>query len=193
MRKTKKNEIVKSEILEAAQRVFQRWGLRKSTMEDIAREAGKGKSTLYYYYRSKEEIFYAVASSEIAGITALSRSAVDGAESAHQKLRVYVYTAFNEMRKLVALYGIVRGEIRGNAEALNKLRRKYDENEGRLIEEILTFGVRSKEFRSLGRREIGALAHAIVVMIRSLQMNLFIDDYDKERVDTIVSLMLKGL
>jgi AcrR family transcriptional regulator len=188
-----KDAIVKSEILEAAQRVFQRWGLHKATMEDIAREANKGKSTLYYYYKSKDEIFYAVASSEIAKIVELSRAAVEKVDSAGEKLRAYVYTAFNEMRKLVALYGIVRGEIRGNAEVLKEFRQQYDADEGKLIEEILIFGVKNKEFRPLGRREVSAVAHAIVIMIRSLQINLFVDTDDSERVDIIINLMLTGL
>ena len=60
MPKLGKDDLVKAEILKAAERVFQKWGSNKTTMEDIAREAGKGKSTLYYYYQSKEEIFDAV-------------------------------------------------------------------------------------------------------------------------------------
>ena len=36
----KKDDIVRAEILKAAERVFQKWGINKTTMEDIAREAG---------------------------------------------------------------------------------------------------------------------------------------------------------
>ncbi|PKN72465.1 MAG: TetR/AcrR family transcriptional regulator, partial [Deltaproteobacteria bacterium HGW-Deltaproteobacteria-10] len=56
-----KDEEVKQAIKAAAKRVFAKWGLNKTTMEDIAGEAGKGKSTLYYYFKSKEEIFETVA------------------------------------------------------------------------------------------------------------------------------------
>ena len=37
-------------------------------MEDIAHEAGKGKSTLYYYYKSKDEIFEAMITDEFSNI-----------------------------------------------------------------------------------------------------------------------------
>jgi AcrR family transcriptional regulator len=43
---------VKNSILEAAKRVFQKWGLNKTTMEDIAHEAGKGKSLAGFNQRS---------------------------------------------------------------------------------------------------------------------------------------------
>ena len=51
-----KDEIIKAKILEGADKLFQKYGLGKTTMEDIAKDAGKGKSTLYYYFKSKEEI-----------------------------------------------------------------------------------------------------------------------------------------
>lgn len=51
MSKTK-DELLKEKILTGADMLFQKYGLTKTTMEDIAREAGKGKSTLYYYFKS---------------------------------------------------------------------------------------------------------------------------------------------
>jgi len=44
-------------ILDGALRVFKSKGLEHSTMDEIAQEAEFGKATLYYYYKSKEEIF----------------------------------------------------------------------------------------------------------------------------------------
>ena len=54
-----KDDIIRADILRAAEALFQKWGLKKTTMEDIAKEAGKGKSTLYYYFKSKAEILLA--------------------------------------------------------------------------------------------------------------------------------------
>ena len=65
---TQKEEIVKDDILKEAQKLFQQFGLKKTTMEDIARSMGKGKSTLYYYYCSKEQIFDAVISKEMTEV-----------------------------------------------------------------------------------------------------------------------------
>ena len=41
---TQKEEIVKDDILKEAQKLFQQFGLKKTTMEDIARSMGKGKT-----------------------------------------------------------------------------------------------------------------------------------------------------
>jgi AcrR family transcriptional regulator len=66
-----KEEITRREVVQAASRLFQRYGLVKTTMEDIARETGRGKSTLYYYFKSKDEIFDAVVNQELIGSGAI--------------------------------------------------------------------------------------------------------------------------
>src|SRR3972149_4990293 len=43
----------------AAARVFPRQGLHGSSLDQVAREAGITKGTIYLYYRSKEDLFLA--------------------------------------------------------------------------------------------------------------------------------------
>ncbi len=47
----------KREILTAAMKIFARHGVAYTKMEDVAREAGIGKGTIYEYFDSKDEIF----------------------------------------------------------------------------------------------------------------------------------------
>ena len=51
----------KAMIIEAAEQLFHRFGYGKTSLDDIAREAGLGKGTIYYYFDSKEDIFFEVA------------------------------------------------------------------------------------------------------------------------------------
>lgn len=43
-------------ILDAADRIMSRWGFRKMTMDDLAREAGVSRRTIYVYFRGKEDV-----------------------------------------------------------------------------------------------------------------------------------------
>ena len=58
--KVKKSE----EILQIAQRLFARYGLKKTSVDDIASEAKICKATIYYYFKSKQEIFKTVVDRE---------------------------------------------------------------------------------------------------------------------------------
>ena len=50
----------KASIIEAAARVFARRGYSRTLMANIATEAGIGKGTVYEYFDSKEDLFFAV-------------------------------------------------------------------------------------------------------------------------------------
>lgn len=49
------------EITTAALRVFTKRGLHQTTLDDVAKEAGVSKGTIYLYFKSKEELFIAAA------------------------------------------------------------------------------------------------------------------------------------
>jgi AcrR family transcriptional regulator len=50
----------KTKIIEAAQRLITKKGVEKTSMRDIAIEAGLTTGAIYYYYQSKEELLYDV-------------------------------------------------------------------------------------------------------------------------------------
>ncbi|MCQ2170026.1 MAG: TetR/AcrR family transcriptional regulator [Bacteroidales bacterium] len=57
-------EKIKIEILCAAERLFERYGYDKTTIEDISGESNKAKTAVYYYFRNKSEIFHKVIERE---------------------------------------------------------------------------------------------------------------------------------
>jgi AcrR family transcriptional regulator len=48
-------------ILDAAQKLFVRYGVKRTSIDDVAREAGIAKGTVYLSFQSKAEIFAAIA------------------------------------------------------------------------------------------------------------------------------------
>ena len=56
---------VKGKIVESALTAFSKYGYDKARMDDIAEAAKVSKGTLYLYFRSKEELFYAISETNI--------------------------------------------------------------------------------------------------------------------------------
>jgi AcrR family transcriptional regulator len=65
-------------ILDAALRVFGQYGYRRTSMDDIAREAAIGKGTIYLSFASKDEVFRALSQR-------LSQRMLGGAEAARRR------------------------------------------------------------------------------------------------------------
>ena len=52
-------------LLEVARGLFAHKGLKATTMNDISAASGRGRRTLYTYFKNKEEIYYAVIEEEL--------------------------------------------------------------------------------------------------------------------------------
>jgi AcrR family transcriptional regulator len=68
MKSTTLREDVRDSILDAAERLFRRYGYKKTTIDDLAREAGIGKGTVYLYFDSKESVALSVLDLEFERI-----------------------------------------------------------------------------------------------------------------------------
>lgn len=94
----------KKEILLSAQKLFQENGLSKITVEDIAKSIGKGKSSLYYYFKNKEEIFSAVLEMEINEIIVETIRNISKENTFHDKLKAFALTKSEMSKKRKSLY-----------------------------------------------------------------------------------------
>lgn len=55
----------RQKLVDVARQLFAKNGLENTTMNDIAQQSGKGRRTLYTYFKSKDEIYYAVIEGEL--------------------------------------------------------------------------------------------------------------------------------
>jgi len=191
-----KDDIIKDEILKEAQKLFRQFGVKKTTMEDIAKAMGKGKSTLYYYYCSKEEIFDAVILKEMDEVFLHVKQAVEKATSAEDKLKAFTLTKIKSVQKRVNLYKIVNGDMQDTMRCVKHLHTEYDMQEVKLVKDILKFGVKNGEFSKIIGKELDILPSVMVSSLRGLERDMFIDHrYAKleSRMDSIIGIMINGL
>ena len=187
---------ISTRLLEEAQKLFRQFGLKKTTMEDIAKAMGKGKSTLYYYFCSKEDIFDAVILKEMGEVFNSVAQAVEKAVSAEEKLKAFTITKIKSVQKKANLYKIVRGEMQENMRCMKHLHAEYDIQETKLVREILKFGVENGEFTRLIIKELDILPSVMVSSLRGLERDMFIDSkYTKleTRMDSIMGILIRGL
>lgn len=64
-RRQREREQRRSTILRAAEDVFVQRGLAATTMDDIARAAEVSKGTLYLYFKSKDDLYLAIATATV--------------------------------------------------------------------------------------------------------------------------------
>ncbi len=87
MRNKAVRETTREAILDASNRLLIRYGYKKMTMDDLAKEAGIGKGTIYLYFRSKEEIALSCADRLTVRVQEHLRQNARGAGSPAKRLR----------------------------------------------------------------------------------------------------------
>jgi AcrR family transcriptional regulator len=191
-----KDELIRAEVLSAARGLFQRFGLFKTTMEDIAKAAGKGKSTLYYYYQSKDEIFDSVIKEDMEEVFNSVKYAVEQASTAEEKLRTFTSSKIRAISQKAALYSIVFGEISENPQLIKKLKKSYEERELELLRGILSFGIARQELKKISDETLEDVSYIILSSLRGIEMGLLEDNRAKkmgDRLDFVLDLMCHGI
>ncbi|MDI9876172.1 TetR/AcrR family transcriptional regulator [Flectobacillus rivi] len=192
-----KDEIIIKEVIEAAKVLFQRYGLKKTTMEDIAKFVGKGKSTLYYYFPSKIEIFEAVIENEIRELFESIEIAASKEVTARQKLKVYWLTRLQKLEKMCNLSQVLKEEIMDHAITIFNLKRKHLQEELTLVKGFLIFGIENEEFRPETEEHIDVLCRVIVASLRGFELsNMEVFEIEKDyirHIDFLIDTFISGI
>ncbi len=191
-----KDDTIREDILKEARKLFQQFGVKKTTMEDIAKAMGKGKSTLYYYFCSKEDIFDAVVLGEMEEVFFTVKQAVEKADTAEEKLKAFTLHKIRAVQKKANLYKLVKGEMQETFRCMKHLHTEYDKQEISLVKEILSFGVKNGEFQKNIAKELDLLPSVMVSSLRGLERDVFNDaKYAKlePRLESIMGILIRGL
>jgi len=101
-------------ILQAAWKLIRHYGYNKTTIEDIAQEAGVGKGTAYLYFKSKSEIMLSITELTNDRITADLERIAGGPGSPEERVRACV------LHRIVRLFDIVQKSPHG-AEVISSM------------------------------------------------------------------------
>ena len=134
-------------LIEAARVLFIRNGYDHTTMTDIAREAKKGRRTLYVHFPSKEVLLRSVIEMELNKILDVLRAIAEKDVSADRKIMEFVISRLNNVRHTIFRNGSLRADFTRFYLTIDSIRRKYDKIEISLIRSILIEGRNQGLFR----------------------------------------------
>jgi len=184
-------------ILDAAERLLGRYGYGKMTMDDLAREVGIGKGTLYLHFPGKEEVVLSRLDRMIGRLTAELRAIAASPRDPAAKLR--------EMLVLRVLYRF--DAARGYAESIDEMlaairpgllarRERHFAEEAEVFAALLAEGKRGRTFSF---RDAGTVAQSLILATNSLlPSSLTVKQLGRrnaveEKVSHIAALLIDGL
>ena len=200
----------RSQLLEAAARVFAEKGFHQATVDEIAVEAQAAKGTVYNYFESKDGLFLALVEAKLEELARLYAEAAERSEPPLVRLRRLVVIHVEYLRRQAPLWRVLMAERPmghavaasaasapdgpGPGDTENKARRKafFRERIGPIIETVTAI---LQEARDAGEVQFDDLRLAARTMVGAVMMNAFHgDDTDGEQLaGKLADLYLYGV
>ncbi|MBG0859916.1 MAG: TetR/AcrR family transcriptional regulator [Bacteroidales bacterium] len=187
-----KEEFRKKVIISAGQ-IFSRYGFKKTTMDEIAKALKMGKSSIYYYFKCKEEIFEAVVLYEANILRNQLTNSIKSVESPVEKLKNYVFVRMKAFEKLSNYYNAIFDKNLDHFDFIERIRSKYDREELAMLRLIMYHGARMKVF-NVANSEYTALA--VQTALKGLEVPLFWKKREvniEERLNGILDVLFNGI
>lgn len=132
----------RQKLVDVARQLFAKQGFDDTTMNDIAQASGKGRRTLYTYFKNKEEIYYAVIEAEMERLTDSMKDVALHEMRPVDKIVEIAYTHLRLIKEAVLRNGNLRAEFFRDIWLVEKVRRHFDQTEVELLTQTVFDGVR---------------------------------------------------
>ena len=162
-------------------------------MDEIAKELKMGKSSVYYYFKSKEEIFEAVVLYEANILRNELTKAIKSVESPVDKMKNYVFVRMKSFEKLSNYYNAIFDKNLAHFDFIETIREKYDREELAILRLIIYDGVRKKVF-NVANSEYTAIA--VQTTLKGLEVPLFWKKKEidiNDRLNAILNVLFYGI
>ncbi len=180
-------------ILETAGSIFMKFGFKKTTMEDIAKALHRAKSSVYYYFNSKEEIYKNILEKERIEFNDELNKVLEKENRPESKLKIYLTTRLRLLRKRMNYYRALMDKYLENYPFINEIRKKYFSDEIEGITNILREGAKSGIYSINNFRQT---ATQISIALKYLEEKAVIvdkiNDIEKD-MDGLLNLLLYGI
>lgn len=199
MKPMEQNNNTKLHIIKTATELFARYGLKKTTMDEIAEKAGIAKGTIYIYFESKEKLFTAIINKEAEEYFQKLESVINVCSSPEEKLKAFVRSFFEIIFDYMNLYNVTfhaMSEINNLMPALQSELEQYYARVNGIIRNILQQGFADGSFREI---EIDLFVDTVkdLIMVIGYPFSPYILQPEKgimfQKIDLMVDLIINGL
>ena len=168
------DDIIHEEILQAALRLYRKYGPTKVTMDNLAKATGRSRSALYYYFKNRDEIFQAVLERIPVDIAAEIRVAVADAANLNDKIYAFclikINTSYSWKMVFSAMEQVMSAdEISRHGKFIDAMHKKLMYLERGILTEILS----ANGHRISGSAEQDMLAFIISSGVRGIRREIY--------------------
>ncbi len=180
-------------ILNTAKKMFGRYGLQKTTLDEIARVARVAKATIYKYFGSKDRVYLEVLRREANEIVEKISFSVSQEVLPGDKVVAFARAKFQYMRQAINILNLDREGIEKLLPSAGSIRNELFEREVDIIRSILEEGVEKGVFCF---NNVSLAASAIGHALKGFELNWLVQENEEQiehHLDELMNIVFYGL
>jgi len=122
----------KESILSTAKQMFDRYGIRKTNLDEVAKRARVAKATIYNYFGNKDQVYIEVLKRQANEVIEKLSDAIEQVKSPLEKFKAFIYTRFRQMREAMSVLDVyhdwnipISSKVKNVRELFSKEKRKF--------------------------------------------------------------------
>ena len=186
-------EATRQRLLETATALFAEKGYAAASVREIVSRAGFSKPVLYYYFKSKEGLFYAIMDWAANTQQLVLNQIFEAGGSTEDRLRYFFNRVYEGIRQYKSLYLLIHGLIFGPPQAVPVYDfGRFQRQMLQAVERILTEGVSAGEIRDIDTEDGAFLVLGLLDF--SSNMDLVLPEMvDPQRPERLLRMAFQGL
>lgn len=183
----------KQEIIEKAKIVFAKRGYHDTSLSHISKKCGMGRTTIYQYFKNKDEIFYHTVGSTLEEIQTQVEVIVTNEElSFTEKLKQVIHQLTEgqeDNNTFILLLETLLIINRGTNEVLEKIKDDIQKLKN-TIEDLIKGAIEKKEIKPVDSK---SFAETIYTFIETLTLKSISNKNDSKVKVEFLNLLIDGL
>lgn len=186
------------QILETASGLYLKYGLKKVTMDDISKAIGKSRTTIYYYYKNREEVFQAVLDNLIKEVIAEINSKMAEQSSFGGKIHAFCIAKVKTSEERSSFFRAIEAgmDAEERSKHITEAHNRMMEAEKNLLLRIFSASINANEIPMISFTEQETIIFILQSSIRGIRRELGLKNNFENLnniVDTLTSMVIKHI
>ena len=166
-----------AEIIQATLRLYRQFGPDKVSMDDVAKATGRSRTSIYYYFKNRDEMFRAAVDAIVLEMAKDLRKAVADIPTVDKQVYTFCVSKLKLSREWKLILDAIwvsmdqKGQWK-HIKSAETLHQKLVYQESLILKEVLAAAAARKEIRVLSAEETDQWVFVITSGIRGIRNEL---------------------
>ena len=186
------------QILETASGLYLKYGLKKVTMDDISKAVGKSRTSIYYYYKNREEVFQAVLDNLIKEVIYEIDLSMNKRKSFEEKINEFCIAKVKTSQERASFFRAIETgmDAEEKSKHMTDAHDRMMEAEKNLLLKVFAKSITDNEIPKVSLKEQETVIFILLSSIRGIRREMVLKNNFKNLnpiVNTLTSMVIRHI